>query len=225
MEYSNHFLNVTVKDEGIGISKKYQENIFTPFTQEDTSTTRKYGGTGLGLAISYNLIQLMGGEIHLQSEVSIGSEFYFSIPLQEGLSPNVTTPIQSHRNSNIDGYILLVEDNVTNQLFMKVLLKKMGLQYEIANDGLEALEMFQQQKFDLILMDENMPRMSGIEATQQIRKIEKEKNLLHTPIIALTANALQGDQEKFISAGMDEYLSKPINKELLYTILQKFLIK
>ena len=118
---------------------------------------------------------------------------------------------------------MLVEDNEANQMFMKIVLKKYKLNIELANDGNEAVEMFKNNKYDLILMDENMPHKNGIEATKDIISYEKQNNLHHTPIVALTANALQGDREKLIAAGMDEYLSKPLNKDHLNTILHKYL--
>ncbi|WP_415250231.1 ATP-binding protein [Sulfurimonas sp.] len=223
VSYDNNHLFVSVKDEGIGISEEYQEKIFESFSQADNSTTRKYGGTGLGLSISYNLIQLMGGELKVRSNLDSGSEFYFSLPLKTGkvIENRISTKKDidfTHRK------LLLVEDNKPNQLFMKVILKKMSINFNIANDGLEAIEAFKNNKYDVILMDENMPNMNGVEATKNILGIEKEQGLKHTPIIALTANALKGDREKFLEAGMDEYLTKPIDKNMLSEMLDKVLI-
>lgn len=221
MIYDKGYLNVNVKDEGIGINKEYLKNIFNPFTQADNSTTRKYGGSGLGLAISYQLVKLMGGELKVKSEEGKGSEFYFSIPLKIGKMIKIQENTTSKEQFN--AYVLLVEDNKANQLFMEILLKKYGLKYDIANDGSKAVEKYKQNRYDMILMDENMPNMNGIEATKEIIEYEKQNNLLHTPIIALTANALKGDKEKFLHAGMDEYLSKPLNKTALINIFRKFL--
>ena len=223
IEYKDNFLNVSVKDEGIGISKEYQKQIFNAFTQEDNSTTRKFGGTGLGLTISYNIVMMMGTELKLKSELNSGSEFYFSIPLTIG--KEIKTLKENNTLVTLDGNVLLVEDNKANQMFMKVVLKKLNLKFDIANDGIEAIEQFKKNKYDTILMDENMPNMNGIEATRQILVIEKENNLKHTPIIALTANALKGDRERFLGAGMDEYLTKPVNKKKLVVILENFLNK
>jgi len=220
--YRDANLYVKVRDEGIGISQLYQEKIFEAFTQEDSSTTRKYGGTGLGLTISYNLVKAMGGELKVKSVLGKGSEFYFSLPLLAGKEIKEIVSIEENtlfKNKKI----LLVEDNKANQMFMKVVLKKLSLEFDIANDGLEAIDKFKNSSYDAILMDENMPNMNGIEATQQIIKIEKEKELKHTPIIALTANALKGDRDRFLSSGMDEYLSKPLNKKKLLEVLGKFL--
>ena len=222
ISYNNGYLFVRVKDEGVGISKEYQKNIFIPFTQEDTSTTRKYGGTGLGLSISYKLINLMGGELKVKSNPNKGSEFYFSIPLKETSMELEQEKLSDIRNS-FDAHILLAEDNTSNQMFMKILFKKLNLTFDIANDGIEAVTMFKKEDYDLILMDENMPNMSGTEATLKILEYETEHSLAHTPIVALTANALKGDKERFISVGMDDYLSKPLKLIELAKMLGKHL--
>ncbi len=221
--YEDKELTVSVRDNGIGVSQDKQEHIFEVFNQEDSSTTRKYGGTGLGLSISYELVKLLGGELKLHSEVGIGSEFYFSIPITLGSKVLKQTNDTILRDTFHSQLVLVVEDNLSNQMLMEILLKKLNLQYEIANDGLVAINKFKQKKFDIVLMDENMPNMNGIEATKSILKYEQEKNLPHTPIIALTANALNGDRERFIESGMDEYLSKPINLEKLKEVLSRFL--
>lgn len=223
INYENNNLHVGVQDDGIGIAKDKQSNIFKAFTQAENSTTRQYGGTGLGLTISSKLIKILGGELKLHSQLNIGSKFYFSIPTEVG------TYKSSRLKEKIDGsalkgkHILVVEDNRANQMFMSLVLKKFSITFEIANDGLEAIDCFKNKKYALILMDENMPRLNGIEATKRILKIENEKNLIHTPIVALTANALKGDRERFIEAGMDEYLTKPVNKDKLLTILSKLI--
>jgi len=219
ISYSNKSLTISVKDEGVGIAKDKVDKIFEAFTQEDTSTTREYGGTGLGLTISSSLVALLGGTLQLKSTKDIGSEFYFTIPIEIGDS--VKPDIQYSQETIINKHILLVEDNITNQMFMKVLFKKLLISYDIANDGFEAIEIFKKSKFDAILMDENMPNMNGIEATKHIIQFEKDNNLIHTPIIALTANALKGEKAKFLDAGMDEYLSKPLDKNKFIETLKK----
>jgi len=224
INYSNNLLFVSVKDQGIGIAKDKLLHIFESFSQEDSSTTREFGGTGLGLTISSALVKLLGGELKVKSEFGVGSEFYFSIPAAIGKDIIKTTQ-DTKEVVFKDKKILLVEDNKANQMFMKVLLKKLQLDYDIANDGLEAIKKFKDNKYDAILMDENMPNMNGIEATKRILEIEKEHNLPHTPIIALTANAIKGDRERFLEAGMDEYLTKPVNKKKLAEALKKILIK
>jgi len=222
ISYKNNNLYVSVEDEGKGIAADKLDYIFTSFSQEDNSTTREYGGTGLGLSISSKLVKLLGGVLKVESVVDEGSRFYFSIPADR---VDITQKTDSKRKQKLftNTKILLVEDNKANQAFMKITLKKMNIEFSIANDGLEAIELFNKESFDAILMDENMPNMSGIEATKEILIIEKKSNLTHTPIIALTANALKGDRERFLEAGMDEYLTKPVNKESLNTILNKFI--
>ena len=216
-------LLIEVIDGGIGIPKEKLEHIFESFSQVDNSITRKYGGTGLGLTISHKLIELLGGELKVESEVDKGSKFYFTIPAKKTkLCPkNEKIETKNILDEKFNKHILIVEDNPANQMFMKVILNKMGLTFDIANDGFEAIEKFKNNTYDLILMDENMPNMNGIEATKKIREIEKQNNLTHTIIVALTANALEGDKERFILAGMDDYLSKPLDVEKLKTILEK----
>jgi signal transduction histidine kinase/CheY-like chemotaxis protein len=221
ISYDNKFLNVSVKDEGIGISEDKLTHIFEAFGQEDSSTTRKYGGTGLGLSISSELVKLLGGELKVKSKVGVGSEFYFSIPV--GVGKELKTEDYNIEQVNFQNRkILLVEDNKANQMFMKIVLNKLGLTFDIANDGLEAIEAFKENQYDLILMDENMPNLNGMEATKRILSIEKEQSLKHTPIVALTANSLKGDREKFLKAGLDEYLTKPIDKKKLREVLSGF---
>ena len=223
ISYKDKLLYISVKDEGKGIEKDKLSHIFDAFSQEDSSTTRKYGGTGLGLTISSRLVELLGGKLNVKSKVGVGSEFYFYIPVEIG--KEVAKLEANQKEITFDKYkILLVEDNKANQMFMKLVLKKLKLKFDIASDGLEAVEAFKQNKYDAILMDENMPNMSGIEATKEILKIEKDKGLKHTPIVALTANALKGDRERFISVGMDEYMTKPLDKRKLSDILRKILL-
>jgi signal transduction histidine kinase/ActR/RegA family two-component response regulator len=222
IDYHEGNLKVSVKDEGIGIAKEKLDHIFESFSQEDSSTTRDYGGTGLGLSISKELVKLLGGQLQVKSEKGKGSEFYFFIPANEGVY--VQHKKEDIKSQTFKGSkILLVEDNKPNQMFMKVILKKLEVEFDIANDGVEAVEAFKNKKYDVILMDENMPNMNGILATKHIIDLEKEKNLKHTPIIALTANALKGDKEKFLEAGMDEYLTKPLEKNKLVEMLNKFI--
>jgi len=220
----NGLLDVCIKDEGKGISSDKLSHIFEAFSQEDNSTTRKYGGTGLGLTISSQLVTLLGGTLKVNSTVGIGSEFYFSIPITLGAKQEKT--LTNDAIVTFEGKkLLLVEDNIANQLFMQIIFKKLKVAFTIANDGLQAVEAFKTATYDLILMDENMPNLNGIEATKQILAIERKDNLVHTPIIALTANALKGDRERFIEAGLDEYLTKPINKKTLINTLNRFINK
>ena len=221
--YKNRQLQIAVKDTGIGVAKDKQELIFKAFSQAESSTTRKYGGTGLGLSISVRLVNMLGGELEIKSEDAKGSIFYFSIEAEAGTYKRELRKTEKSTKERGSHKVLLVEDNKANQMFMSIILKKLKLEFDIANDGLEAIKAFESTKYDLILMDENMPNLNGIEATKKILNIEKDRNLKHTPIIALTANALKGDRERFLEAGMDEYLTKPINKERLASTIDDFI--
>ncbi|RUM65823.1 MAG: hypothetical protein DSZ05_05425 [Sulfurospirillum sp.] len=223
IEYQNGKLNVAVEDNGIGIPEGKQRDIFKAFSQAENSTTRKYGGTGLGLSISSRLVQMLGGELKLYSNPGVLTRFFFSIPVEVGEYKNRTSMPKIDASRLAGKKVLLVEDNKANQMYMTLLLKKFDLVFDIASDGLEAVKAFEKSRYDLILMDENMPNMNGIEATRVILDIEKSKGLPHTPIIALTANALKGDRERFIAAGMDEYLTKPVNKAQLLEMFTKFI--
>jgi signal transduction histidine kinase/CheY-like chemotaxis protein len=224
----NNSLNVSIKDNGIGIKEDNMDDIFKAFTQADNSITRQYGGTGLGLPISYELVAMMGGALKVKSQIDEGTEFYFNIALSPCVKLNNTVnhssenSISLNANHRLDHLkILLVEDNIANQIFMKVVFKKLKLDYTIANDGYEAINYFKSELYDVIIMDENMPKLSGLEATQEIRKIEYNLQLKSTPIIALTANAIKGDKERFLNAGMDYYLTKPLDRKKLISILNK----
>ncbi|BBP42350.1 ATP-binding protein [Thiosulfativibrio zosterae] len=226
VDYQNGCLVCQVSDEGIGMTPEFQARIFEAFSQAESSTTRKYGGTGLGLTISAKLIGMLGGELKCESELHVGSRFSFSIPAKicQDLKPDDAPKIEN--STQIEGHLLLVEDNKTNQLLMSALLKKQGLTFDIANDGLEAITALQERHYDLVLMDENMPNLNGIEATKQIRILEAKGELPYKQplvIIAVTANAMTGDRERFLAAGMNEYLTKPINLPKLTEIFRRFL--
>lgn len=222
----NKILSLYVSDSGVGIPKEHQQRIFNAFEQQDNSTTRKYGGTGLGLSISSRLISFMHGTIKVQSEPGKGSRFILSIPAlecdaseEESVTqndPKKITPKEANK-------ILIVEDNKTNQLLVQLILDDNGFEYDIANDGNEAVQAYKKNLYSLILMDENMPNKNGIEATQEIRKLETEERFSKTPVIAVTANALVEDRQRFIDAGMDDYLSKPYNDEELLALIRKYL--
>ena len=215
IEYKDNKLYVEVKDEGIGIPKEKLNTIFNAFSQADSSTTRKYGGTGLGLTISHKLVELLGGELKVESELDKGSKFYFEIPIKIG--KNLKNKIKDNDddiNPNIK--ILIAEDNEANQMFMKVILKKLNINFDLANNGKEVVKLAKQNRYNLILMDINMPIMNGIEATKKIREFS------NVPIIALTASALDGDKEKFLECGMNDYLSKPLDIQKLKHILEKY---
>ena len=207
-------------DQGLGIAPDKIDKIFHYFEQADSSVTRTYGGTGLGLAISKSLVKHMGGEVGVTSQEDFGSTFYFTLKASE-CKERIEEEIKIDADTvALEGEVLIVEDNKTNQMLLSMLLDDLSLKYTIANDGLEAVESFKKKTFDLILMDENMPNMSGIEATNVIRTLDHGKEI---PIIAVTANALKGDKERFIDSGMQDYLSKPIDSDTLTRILSKYL--
>lgn len=220
-----------VKDTGIGIDQDKQEKIFEAFTQVDASITRNYGGTGLGLAISANLVKLMGGDLWLESEQNIGSTFYFtihSLVIEENVFKKISNEDRKIRSSESQISkipekakklnILVVEDNHISQILAVNLLKKHGHSVQTANNGQEALDKLEQDDFDLVLMDCQMPILDGFETTKVVRKRDEEQNT-HTKIIAVTAFAMKGDKEKCIEAGMDGYISKPIQVSELYELI------
>ena len=218
----------SVKDSGVGIGEKNLKKIFESFTQEDSTTTRKYGGTGLGLSISKALIDSMEGSIRVDSILNEGSTFSFVLPLLEAEDLDNIEDIAIVKidlDKPLEGKVLLVEDNKTNQMLMNILLEDLELDVDLAENGLEAVELFKKNKYDIILMDENMPKMSGLEATKIILDLEEENGVKHTPIVALTANALATDRAKFLGAGMDEFVSKPIDHEIFVRVLHAFLLK
>ena len=210
----------SVKDTGIGISAENLSLLFKSFSQVDSSNTRRYGGTGLGLVISKQLLELMGGRIWVESALDKGSTFYFTIPYIEGNQPDkplVLMPEMHRIEEHLD--ILVVEDDPVNQLVVSRILMDKGYSVNTACNGVEALEAYKRKHYDIILMDIQMPEMDGVEATKKIREIESAGDKKHTRIIALTAYALQGDRDKFLAIGMDEYVPKPIKMdELFYTI-------
>ena len=192
IDYQDGLLYCSVEDQGIGISPEAVENIFDAFSQAEVSTTRKYGGTGLGLAISSKLVKMLGGELKVESILGKGSRFYFYIPAEP---VEISDKFASKENQTVhfSGHILLVEDNKTNQLLMSAILKKQGLTFDIAQDGLEAIEAFKTKHYDLVLMDENMPNLNGIEATKNIRLLEQENPNTEKKltIIALKAKTMR----------------------------------
>ena len=214
-------LKFEVKDTGIGITKENQQKLFKEFSQVDASTTRKFGGTGLGLSISQKLAKMMDGDVGIESEFGKGSTFWFTAKFELSDKKNDSTSKKEIHISLKKQKILLVEDNKINQKVAAYTLTKYGNTVDVANDGLEAVALFEKNKYDIIFMDIQMPNMNGYEATQEIRKIELEKKLPKTKIIAMTANALKGEKEKCISIGMDDYLSKPFKQEALLQILNK----
>ncbi|MCB6183470.1 response regulator [Leeia sp. TBRC 13508] len=204
-------LKIEIQDSGIGIAADMVPTLFDKFTQADSSMSRRFGGTGLGLAISRRLARLMQGDVNCVSEIGVGSTFIFELHLPIMVMEDIAT--QQNLNveaASTDIRILVVEDNLVNQLVIKKMLQKMGVTPEIASNGKEAISVATATPFDLIFMDCQMPEMDGFEATQHLRELK-----LKTPVIALTANSMEGDRERCLNAGMDDFLSKPITFEHL----------
>ncbi|THB78290.1 MAG: response regulator [Desulfobacteraceae bacterium] len=221
----NICLYVSVKDTGIGISPENQEKLFSPFSQADSSFTRKFGGTGLGLAISSELIALMGGRLICRSTQGKGTEFLFALNLEkkdELKGDAVVFQTQAKEIIKLDAHILVAEDNVMNRDVVTAMLKKMGCSVTLAENGAIAVEKRIKEKPDLILMDCQMPEMDGYQATKEIRKYEAETGS-RIPILAVTAHALEEDRNKCITSGMDDFLSKPFQFKDLQLLLKKWL--
>jgi PAS domain S-box-containing protein len=220
-------LHFEIHDTGIGISPEVQGRIFDAFTQAETNTNRRYGGTGLGLAICRDLVELMQGRIWVESEPGKGSTFHFTAVFGEATHDSMDRPAASSTGPLLglaekSMKVLVVEDGRVNQLVAAKLLEERGHRIEIANNGQEAVEKVRDGEFDAILMDVHMPEMNGFQATAAIRQIE-EKHGGHVPIIAMTANALKGDREQCIAAGMDDYVSKPIHSAELLHAVERFM--
>jgi len=230
-------LRFSVKDTGIGIPDDKQDLLFNKFSQVDPSTTRKYGGTGLGLAICKQLVELMNGSIGVISAPGVGSDFWFCIPFEIQTQPKLRTPGRDSspghsEKTNVFGgrevRILLAEDNAVNQLVAQGMLGKFGLRADMVANGKLALEALAQKPYDIILMDIQMPILDGVEATRQIRsgKVKgptPDFPVSKIPIIAMTAHAMHGDRQRFLDAGLDDYLTKPLNLEAIQAVLHRWL--
>jgi CheY-like chemotaxis protein len=228
-------LRFSVSDSGIGIPAENQRFIFDAFRQADGSTTRKHGGTGLGLAICTRLVDMMGGRIWVESELDTGSKFFFTGRFRQTEPGQKTKPSAGDDWRGANGVqrgvqrmqqtglrVLVVEDNAVNQRVVTRLLEKQGNSVKVAGNGCEALAAFEQQPFDLILMDVQMPEMDGLEATARIREIEKV-NGGRVAILAFTAYAMKGDAERCLAAGMNGYISKPVRPEDLFSAIDRVL--
>jgi len=222
-------LHFSIQDIGIGISLEQQEKLFQSFGQVDDSTTRVYGGTGLGLVISQKLVQMMGGDIHFESQLNVGTTFNFTVCLnkQQG---ETSSSFSSERGNQtyihqaiekLHGVkVLVVEDNEINSEVISDYLTNNDIRVKVAYNGQEALELLSREKFDGVLMDCMMPVMDGYECTREIRTKAHFKDL---PVIAMTANAMKGDKEKTLEAGMNDYLSKPVNWEVMFEVMAKWI--
>lgn len=214
-----------VADTGIGLSHEQQSRLFRRFAQADDSTNRRYGGTGLGLAISKQLAELLGGSIGVDSVEGQGSTFWFTVEGSEGQAPTEKSSGTAQASVDLPALeILAAEDNRVNQMVLQNVLRRTGHRVTLVDDGAAALEAARTQHFDLILMDVQMPEMDGLEATRAIRALEPP--YCEVPIVALTANAMAGDRERYIAVGMDEYASKPIDRDALTrAILRAFAVR
>lgn len=218
-------LEFHVQDTGIGVESEYQEYIFEKFAQVDTTERRQFSGTGLGLSICRQLIALMEGEMGMSSEKGKGSTFWFKLSLPLASSHDLPTPIHSKNVQLLDGLlVLLVEDNKTNQMVAKLMLQKLGCRVDIAENGEEALDKTAQHDYNVIFMDIQMPLMDGYQTTQAIRARELTIHKKPSLIIAMTANAIKGDREKCLAAGMDDYIAKPFKQEILHKKLLQWAI-
>jgi signal transduction histidine kinase len=220
----NVLVRVEVVDTGIGIPMDKHQRLFVAFTQADGSTTRKYGGTGLGLTIVRQLVELMRGNLGIESELDKGSRFWFVVPMGIAKSQTLLKQVESTAYGKLLGRVLLVEDNPVNQIVAKKMLEKLGLELTLAGNGKEALQKIEEEDVDVVLMDCQMPEMDGFEATRQLRERERAANVHGIPVIAMTANVMEGDREKCLQAGMDDYLGKPVRLEELETVLRRWLI-
>ncbi|AZL54223.1 response regulator [Aliarcobacter skirrowii] len=210
-------IRFSICDTGIGISKEFQNRIFEEFFQTDISNTRDYSGAGLGLSICQNIAKIINTKIELKSKLGEGSEFYFIVDIETNEEDNQKI---SEYPIFEDIAILVAEDNITNQELIKIILEKSNIKVTMAKNGKEAVELFSKNRFDLILMDLQMPVLSGFDATKKIREIDKQ-----IPIVALTASNLIEDREKANEVLMDDFLLKPIDTEILYNVLIKYIKK
>jgi CheY-like chemotaxis protein len=221
-------VRVEVIDTGIGIDPSGLRRMFEPFTQADSSTTRLYGGTGLGLAIARELVELMGGTITAESEPGLGSTFRFDIELaspiaRDGLAPGDGDPAGESELPRwpFPPLVLIAEDNQINQIVAARVLERCGCRPVVVGDGREALRAFEEQRFDAVLMDCQMPEMDGYQATAALR--DREQDGRRVPVIAMTAQAMDGDRARCLEAGMDDYITKPLRHADLAEMLHRWI--
>jgi hypothetical protein len=219
-------IEITISDTGIGIVKERLSTIFEPFEQADATISRKYGGTGLGLAICKNMIEMQSGELMVESEEGKGSSFTIRLPYQVSIEEERVSEVKQEIDYKSLGprKVLVAEDVELNQFLARHILESWDFEVVIAGNGLEAIEQLGKDAFDCILMDVQMPEMDGIEATHHIRSLADPVKA-NIPIIALTANALKGDSEKYLAAGMTDYLAKPFDEERLFRVISRNLTR
>ena len=209
-------VTIEVEDSGVGIPEDKIDKIFESFTQEDSSTTRKFGGTGLGLSISKKFCEMMGGSLTAKSVIGEGSTFIMKIELE--ITEETFENVVDIKKAEFSGKILLVEDNLVNQKIASKMLQRMKLEVEHAFNGQDAIEMVNEKEYSLVFMDVMMPVLDGLSATKILRE-----NRFDLPIVAMTASAFEEDRQKCLSAGMNDFISKPINKKEIVRVLSKFL--
>ena len=220
---SGEGLTCAVTDTAGGIPSDRIGQLFQRFSQLDPTSTRRAGGTGLGLAISRELVELMGGRISVDTAVGRGSTFAFNVPLPW---VGVASPSDAGAEARSDLprlRILAAEDNPTNQLIITAMLEPLGVYLHVVGDGVEAVEAFAAERFDLVLMDVQMPRMTGVDATRAIRALESERELPPTPVIALSANVMRHQIDEYLAAGMNGLVAKPIEMHELLRMMEHVL--
>jgi CheY-like chemotaxis protein len=217
------WIRFKIRDTGPGVPIERQHLLFQNFSQVEGSNDRKFGGTGLGLSISKMLSQLMGGNIQFDSDYKQGAQFILDLPLIEALSVKESKEAKEELDNNVSAnpLILVVDDHPTNRKIIEVLFKKNNMNFIMADSGAMALNIIQEKKPQLVFMDIQMPEMDGLETTRKLRSLNN-KEFAKIPIIAMTANALKGDRERFIDCGMNDYISKPFTENDLLAIYEKW---
>ncbi len=220
-------LKFEIADSGIGIEQEKFDYIFEKFTQADISTTRRFGGTGLGLAITRELVEAMGGSISVESKIGVGSTFTFTVRMLKGDETKVVTEFDSELNlldkSNVSPIVLVADDNIINQKVAKGILEKHGCIVDIASDGIDCLELLMRKKYDVVLMDCNMPELDGYSATKAVRNNKDNSLNKNVPILAMTANVTIEDREKCYSCGMNDFIPKPVEPDTLMEIIKRYI--
>ena len=219
-------LRFDVRDTGIGIAPEHLDSVFDAFTQADASTTRRHGGSGIGLAIAKQLVALMNGRLGVESRLGEGSRFWFELSLQPSdgaveLEPE-PAPAEQAEEGDVAARVLLAEDDAINQMVVEAMLTRLGCEVDLAEDGAVACAAAASTRYDMILMDCHMPVMDGFEATRRIREDQARRRLARTPIVALTADALAGDRERCLQAGMDDYMTKPVSSATLASAVERW---
>jgi len=215
-------LRFEVRDTGIGIAEDQFDSVFDAFTQVDASSTRRHGGTGLGLAIVKEIAELMGGRVGVDSRLDHGSTFWLELTLQRAAEPVPASVPAATGEATSSAHILLAEDDAVNQMVLAAMLEQLGCRVDIVDDGEAACDAAARTRYDLVFMDCHMPVLDGFDATRRIRDEEAGRGGVHTPIVALTALALAGDRERCLSAGMDDYMTKPVRAAELAAAVERW---